>query len=158
MEKVSEEVKGERLPSPKGAPGLVYSGSLVWTLCCPQNTGFRQAEILMADCSLEQNTKFCVWGHCSLTRLRQSDPRLPIEATMGSKTSWLYSSQDCCWGLLQPAPDLPCLVLRAEAGRLRKITQVWKTALILLVLAASIGMSVCLCVWPVVHVGLDEWV
>lgn len=66
---------------------------------------------------------------------------------MGSKTSWLYSFQDSCWSLLQPAPDLPCLVLRAEAGRLRKITQVWKIALILLVLAASIGTSVCLCVW-----------
>lgn len=35
LEKVGEEVKEERLPSPKGASGLEregFSGSLVWTV------------------------------------------------------------------------------------------------------------------------------
>lgn len=74
----------------------LYSGSLVWTLCCPQNTGFRKAEKFMSDCSLEQNTKSWVWEHCSLTGLAQFNPGVPVEATMGSNTLWLYSFQDCC--------------------------------------------------------------
>ena len=97
VEKVGEEVKGERLPSPKGAPGLEkggYSGTLVWTLCCPQNTGFRQAE------------KSCL----TIVSL----------GALLTDLSWFSPTQDCCWGLLQSAPDLPCLVVRAAAGRLEK--------------------------------------